>query len=375
MKLATTIGDFFAYTSSPAEAVRLFEGTGFRHLDYSFYNVLKDDSPFLGERWMDEVEDAGREAARLGMDFVQAHSPDYNPLDPDVDHEAGMTATIRSIEACGRLGIRNIVVHPGFTQELRYPQDRDEWFRRNRDFYLSLAPALEKWNVNALAENSAEGNMGNRYFLMTGAEMSDFADYVGHPLVHCNWDVGHANMRGTDQKEDIEAMGAHLLAVHIQDNFGTFDEHIAPFMGTLDIDAVMQGLLSIGYRGCFTFEADNMLLARARWPHPAAARRPSQIAVSKPRPPRCAKRRRLCSSKSAAPFSAPTDVSRSEPMTIAKTTWYPCLQRTGRGWRSSADARRFWRNLRHWAPSGSCCASTIMRPTPPNVVNDNHGHD
>ena len=267
MKLATTIGDFYAYASPPAEAVRLFEGTGFRHLDYSFYHVLRASSPFLGDRWMDQVEDAKREAERLGFDFVQAHSPNYNPLDPNADHEAGMLATLRSIEACGRLGIRNLVVHPGMAADLFYPKDRDEYFRRNREFYLSLAPALEKWNVNALAENSAEVNMGGRYFPMTGAEMRDFADYVGHPLVHCNWDTGHANIRGTDQKEDIEAMGAHLLAVHIQDNFGALDEHIAPFMGTLDIDSVMQGLLSVGYKGYFTFEADNMLLARTQWPH------------------------------------------------------------------------------------------------------------
>ena len=267
MKLATTIGDFSAYVSSPAEAVRLFEGTGFRHLDYSFYDVIHDNSPFLGERWMDEVEDALREAERLGFDFVQAHSPSYNPLDPKANHEAGMLATLRSIEACGRLGIRNIVVHTGIAADLRYPQDRDEYFRRNRDFYLSLAPAMEKWNVNVLAENSAEANMGGRYFPMTGAEMRDFADYVGHPLVHCNWDTGHANMRGTDQKDEIEAIGDHLRGVHIQDNFGAVDEHMAPFMGTLDIDSVMQGLLSIGYKGYFTFEADNMLLARTKWPH------------------------------------------------------------------------------------------------------------
>ena len=32
-------------------------------------------------------------------------------------------------------------------------------------------------------------------------------------------------------------------------------------------DAVMQGLLAIGYKGYFTFEAGNMLLSYGRWPH------------------------------------------------------------------------------------------------------------
>ena len=266
MKLATTTGDFLPWVKTTAEAVRLYEGTGFRHLDYSFYKVIHPGSPFLGDRWLDEVEDAGREAARLGMDFVQAHSPNYNPLDPRADHDTGMLATLRSIEACGRLGIPNIVVHPGIAADLDYPDGRDEYFRRNLVFFQSLFPAMETWNVNVLVENSAERNMGGRYFLMTGEEMRAFADLAGHPLLHCNWDTGHANMRGTDQKAEIVAMGDHLRGLHVQDNFGTFDEHMAPFMGTLDIDAVMQGLVAIGYKGYFTFEADNMLLV-GRWPH------------------------------------------------------------------------------------------------------------
>ena len=267
MKLASTTGDFRGYAKTTADAVRFYEGTGFRHLDYNFYRVIHPGSPFLGDRWLDEVEEAGREAERLGFDFVQAHSPDYNPLDPAVNHEVGLLATNRSIEACGRLGIRNIVVHPGMTDDLTYPEGRDEYFRRNRDFYRALFPAMEKWNVNVLIENSAEANMGRRYFFMTGQEMRDFADYVGHPLLHCDWDIGHANMRGTDQREDILAMGGHLRGLHIQDNFGACDEHIAPFMGTTDMDAVMQGLIEVGYKGYFTFETDNMLLSFGRWPH------------------------------------------------------------------------------------------------------------
>ena len=49
MRLATTIGDLKKYTHdgrSSAEAVRMFEGTGFRYLDYDFYNVIFPSSPF-----------------------------------------------------------------------------------------------------------------------------------------------------------------------------------------------------------------------------------------------------------------------------------------------------------------------------------------
>ena len=267
MKLATTTGDFTNYVKTPAEAVRAFEGTGFKYLDYSFYNVIYPGSPFLGNDWLREVEEAAEAAAKLGFTFVQSHSPRYNFLNPDADHETGMLATIRSIEACGRLGIPNIVVHSGASWNILYPEDRDEYFRVNKVFYKSLFPAMEKWNVNVLIENSAEKNMDGRYFFMTGQEMRDFVDMVGHPLLHACWDIGHANMRGANQYKEILDIGSELRAVHIQDNYGTFDEHMAPMTGTIDMDAVIQALLAIDFKGFFTFESEKILTAWNSWPH------------------------------------------------------------------------------------------------------------
>lgn len=267
MKLATTIGDFDRYTSCPAESVAAFEGTGFKHLDYNFYSTIYPDSPFLRENWKKEVFDAGEAAARLGFDFVQAHSPNYNPLNPDFDHEAGMLATLRSIEACGMLGIRNLVVHSGFSEEYTYPDGKKGYFTANEKFYRSLVPAMERYNVNILIENSAEGNMGQRYFFMTGGEMVEFIEAFHHPLLHAVWDIGHANMRGADQYKELCDLGCHLKALHIQDNFGTYDEHFAPFMGTCDMDAILQALIKIDYRGCFTFESERILNFSGGWPH------------------------------------------------------------------------------------------------------------
>lgn len=265
MKLATTTGDFRGLGATPAERVKLFEGTGFRYLDYNFYEEIYPGSPFLGPDWMKQVDDAMKEAEKLGFSFVQAHSPDYNPMDPDDDHEAGILAANRSIEACYYLGVKNIVVHPGIGY--RYPQERDKWFEGNRDFYRKLFPTMEKYGINVLIENGAENNVGLQCDFMTAQDMVDFVEYINHPLIHICWDVGHANMRATNQHDDICIMGSELYALHIQDNFGEYDEHFAPFMGTLNLDAIMQGLLETGYQGYFTFEASNMLTNYGAWPH------------------------------------------------------------------------------------------------------------
>ena len=267
MRLATTIGDFADFTVTPAEAVAAFEGTGFVHLDYDFYNVIRPGSSFLTDAWWEEVDAAANTAARLGFDFVQAHSPNYNPLDPRTDHEAGLLATRRSIEACGRLGIRNLVIHPGYCDTLTYPVSREAYFQATRHFAESLLPTLEAFNVTACFENSAEANMGNRYFFMTGREIADFCDMVGHPLVQGCFDVGHANLRPVSLYSELVDLGSHLHALHIQDNDGLGDTHIAPLFGTMDVDAIMQALLRIGYNGYFTMEATSMLWP-PEWPRP-----------------------------------------------------------------------------------------------------------
>ena len=265
MKLATSISDFAAHTKNWADAVRQFEGTGFRYLDFNFYNVIYPNSPFLGDQWQKEVIDAKEAAEELGFSFVQAHSPNYNPQGANVDHEAGILATVRSIEACGMLGIPNIVVHTGFSLDYLYPDDKKGYFERNRKFVEQLYPAMEKYNVNVLVENSTQANMGKQYFYMHGQEMYDFAEFCNHPLLHACWDTGHANVEGCDQYREIKDLGKHLKAIHFNDNFGKADQHLCPFVGTMDIDSVIQGLLDIRYEGYCTFES-NVLLRSNRWP-------------------------------------------------------------------------------------------------------------
>lgn len=270
MKLATSIGDFGGYTKSAAEAVRAFEGTGFKHLDYNFYREVYKGSPFMGDHWMDAVKAAGAEAEKLGFDFVQAHSPGNNPLNPQEDWDTVVLGNVRSIEACAYLGIPSIVVHSGIADKILYEGGKDEYFEVNRRFYEALRPASEKYNVNVLIENSARANMGDRYFFMTGQEMIDFIDYCDMPKLHACWDVGHANMQDPDQYKDIMTLGNHLKGIHFQDNLGHTDDHMAPFMGTLDVDSVMRGLFDCGYAkeiGILDFECDNILCRAKSWPN------------------------------------------------------------------------------------------------------------
>lgn len=263
MKIATTIGEMYKYAPVPADAVRCYKNTGFRYLDYSFYTVHTGNSPFLADsdkEWKQQVEDAGKAAEECGFKFVQSHAPGYNPMGKADDHSACLRAMSRSVEACGMLGIPTSVVHTSFSQAHLYPMAKETYFKYNREFLRGMLETAEKYGVTVCIENSSVRNMRDQYFPRTPEEMNEFVEYMDHPLLKCCWDTGHAVMEGkTDQYEDFKKLGANLKAVHIHDNNGLSDQHIAPYCGFLQMDSVIQGLIDINYSGYFTYEADGFM--------------------------------------------------------------------------------------------------------------------
>ena len=70
-------------------------------------------------------------------------------------------------------------------------------------------------------------------------------------------DYGHANLMG-DLGEAIETISGHLWTTHVHDNRGREDDHLVPFMGTIDWAAAMMETQKIGYDGVLMLEvADN----------------------------------------------------------------------------------------------------------------------
>ncbi len=267
MKIATTTSDFTGYVGSDAEAVRAFEGTGFRHLDYSFYRLNYKNSEFMGDNWVKNIAAAAKEAEKLGFDFVQAHSPS-NDFFRD-DKETVIKGNIRSIEACAYLGIKKLVVHSGRTDKYQGKENMKAYVEDVKSFYEALYPAMEKYGVYVCAENYIPSGSDTCSFY-SGEDLAKLMEICNHPLMGVCWDIGHANLIDPDQYKDIIRLGNNLQAVHIQDNYGLHDDHICPLIGTVDIDSVMRALIDNGFvsrGGVFTFEAENVISRIKCWPN------------------------------------------------------------------------------------------------------------
>ena len=254
MKLATTTSDFYEYSLSQQEKMNHVAKAGFKYLDYSFGTEFDSKTGVFSIEKDAYIEDIKRHCERLGVKYVQAHAPMGSPIIKNDEHTALVNGTKTCIEACARLGIPNIVVHSGY----QWGISREETFERNKEFYGELLPCAEKYGVNILTENFNVMCVDGMYWIDNATDLRALIDYVDHPLFHACWDAGHANMQDMPQHEELALLGEHVLGIHVQDNLQNDDHHLAPFMGSLSIDSLMNGLINIGYKGYFTFEANNI---------------------------------------------------------------------------------------------------------------------
>ena len=265
MKLATTTSTVSDYVGHDIEkTLEIFSKSRFRYLDYSFDGGYRLNQ-ILRDNYLDEVEPALRAAEKYGMKFVQSHAPSVDPVEGKYPYEQVIDIMNRCIEICGKLSIPNMVVHSTASPKylLNRKGDKQRYMEDMAKFYRDLMPACERNNVIVLAENSCRANMGDKYFPDRGYELAELVDAVGSPFMGAVWDTGHAACDNVNQYDDIMQLGKRLKALHVHDNFNGKDKHQPPFIGFMDGDGLMQGLIDSGYEGeYFTFEAKLLLYLR-----------------------------------------------------------------------------------------------------------------
>ena len=112
--------------------------------------------------------------------------------------------------------------------------------------------------------------------LPTVAGTLDFLAEIDHPNLYLLFDLGHAQMSNEDPVEAIEAAAPRLGYVHLDDNNGVDDFHLALLDGVLTrqtLRRTLSALPSVGYDGPVSLELNPEL------PDPADALRRSREAV------------------------------------------------------------------------------------------------
>lgn len=253
IKIATTTSDFSGFDGYETDKskIKAIHDAGFKYIDLSLYS-LNNEHEYMQENWKEKIFELKSFADELGIEFVQAHSQGGNAnSDNQEEVDFIINSTIRSIEICGLLGIKNTVVHAG--TNIKY--SKEEWLEANKAFYDKLLPTAEKYNVNILCENTTSKNIGSAYGLTDADKILELVNYINHPNFHVCWDFGHGNCE-PNHAENIKKLGSEIYAIHIHDNFGDQDAHLLPFFGNLDFKSILSALKEINFSGFYTFECD-----------------------------------------------------------------------------------------------------------------------
>ena len=263
MKLATTTNDFvkyFPYIEDTDKMLPLLKNSGFKYIDLSFYGMLHKENSIYDGNWEKWAYEIGNLAAKLGVEFVQAHSTDSAYLQ-GLERDKKNQMIFRQLDICNKLGIKNTVVHAVCTSG----GSREDFMNVNQGVYNELLKYAEKYDINILTENTCKKNNAS-YHLVNAEDYFELkAKVQNHPLFGYCWDVGHAHMEGVNQYDEIMSLGKDLKAVHIHDNDKSGDTHIMPYLGTISMDEIMNGLLDSKYDGIFTMESTTSLRPASYW--------------------------------------------------------------------------------------------------------------
>ncbi len=236
-------GGRFSY----AAMVDYFKDIGIPAIDMSFESLEKyEDSAHA------VLYGAAKKAKEQGITMPLCHLSFYmpNPKDPVLMARYQKTL-LKNLDAAAMLGISYAVVHPiaWYSSECSY----GDWVRANMAFLTPVAEYAKAKNVRLCIENmpSEKESSENHLYGSCALNISALAQKLG---VGVCWDVGHANISGWKQSDQLVVLTDKLDVLHVHDNDGKKDAHLLPFEGAVDWQDVAEGLKRCRFGGVLSVE-------------------------------------------------------------------------------------------------------------------------
>lgn len=232
---------------SRAAMVDYFCDVGIGAVDMSFESL-----PPFDDSWQAVLYTAARRAREKGIDIPLCHLSFYMPDPKDATLMARYTRELyRSIDAAATMQIPLAVVHPiaYYSKECSY---RD-FIRANMAFLSPVVAYAKEKRIKICIENmpSEKEAPDNHLYGSCALNISALAEKLGAGIC---WDVGHANISGYKQSEQMKILCGKLDILHIHDNDGKKDQHLLPFDGNVDWEDVAFGMRCCDFSGMLDVE-------------------------------------------------------------------------------------------------------------------------
>lgn len=215
-------------------------------VEYYSYNEKDFD------RYFNEQKNLATEA---GIEFSQVHGPwRWPPRDFEKkDRQERFEKMEKSMRAAAVLGCKYWVVHPlmpfgtddiGFANEM-------ETRKINKDFMNKLLKTAKKYGVVICLENMPMP----KFSLGSPKQILDFVNEFNDESLKICLDTGHVSVyEGLSAAEAIRELSSMIKVLHIHDNHGEYDEHLAPYKGIINWEDFSHALREIEFDGVISLE-------------------------------------------------------------------------------------------------------------------------
>ena len=163
--------------------------------------------------------------------------------------EAAVSQTEANLCAAAALGAPLAVVHP--SAEPISDEHRAAHLDASRRSLTSLATIAADLDVRLAVECLPRTCLGH-----TAAELLSVVQHTDPTVVGVCIDVNHLNLRESDIRAAVNALGPRLLTLHCSENDGEDERHWLPGdpRGVIDWRAFTAGLRDVRYAGPFLYE-------------------------------------------------------------------------------------------------------------------------
>ena len=169
--------------------------------------------------------------------LISVHGPflDLSPASPEPGLRLLTAKRYRqALTVAKALQARYLVLHTQFNPNLTQPDYPGLWLEANLQFFERLLPEIEDAGVMVVLENVFDQRPAHLAQLLGGLPVTHFGACL---------DAGHAHLYSqVAWGQWVGELGERLAYIHLSDNRGVWDEHLALGQGTVDVLGLLDTL-------------------------------------------------------------------------------------------------------------------------------------
>lgn len=205
------------------------------------------DSLVLDAFPLEDFKRVAQELSRAGLN-CSFHAPFLDLSLGAIDSKVRQVSLERMqqvIELISLFRPRWVVCHAAY-EDRHYGNDQERWLGNIVQAFTRLLPLIEPTSTPLMVENVFEKDPQHLTALL---------ETFSSPLLRFCLDVGHHRLYSrTDLKDWIECLGPFLGMLHLHDNRGRSDDHLALGQGSIDFPGFFSLLKEKGLHPLITLE-------------------------------------------------------------------------------------------------------------------------